>query len=130
MPRIQHLSFAEMIRPLEGEDLREFNRFSVWVYADAPGFYSVFVGCTLYNGGEHVMPAPGRFEGQHFVTVYPGKWQRIIWEIPDLYRDSVTGFSVNLMLVNEKKKVVFVGEGIKLDSGFVQLDFSSFNTAG
>ena len=94
---------AEVIRPLAGEDLRSYNRFSVWVYADTPGFYSVFVGCTLYNGGKHIMPTPGRFEGQHFVTVYPYKWQQIIWEIPDLYRDSVTGFSVNLMLGGSPK---------------------------
>jgi hypothetical protein len=94
---------AEVIRPLKGEDLRDFNRFSVWVYADAPGFYSLFVGCTLYNEGKHVMPVPGRFEGQHFVNVYPGRWQRIVWEIPDLYRDSVTGFSVNVMLTGSPK---------------------------
>ncbi len=97
-PTNRSYASAEMIRPLKGEDLRGFNRFSVWVYADAPGFYSVFVGCTLYNDGKHKMPTPGRFEGQHFVNIYPGKWQQIIWEIPDLYRDSVTGFSVNVML--------------------------------
>jgi len=194
-PSNRSYASAEMIRPINGEDLREFNRFSVWVYADAPGFYSVFVGCTLYNGGKHKMPTPGRFEGQHFVTVYPNKWQQIIWEIPDLYRDSVTGFSVNLMLggspkgssdrmklyiddmrieqveaensrgfnlrknsiayshsgykteaakqalvqaisnvkfqlLNEKNKIVYAGDGIRLDSGFVQMDFSSFNTPG
>ena len=184
-----------MIRPLKGEDLKAFNRFSVWVYADAPGFYSVFVGCTLYNAGKNIMPTPGRFEGQHFENVYPNKWHRIIWEIPDLYRDSVTGFSVNIMLsgspkgaadnlklyiddmriekveaensrgfdlrkdaiayshsgykagsvkqalvqnitdpkfqlLNEKNKIVYSGEGKKLDNGFVQLDFSNFNTPG
>ncbi|MEI6138404.1 MAG: glycoside hydrolase family 9 protein [Mariniphaga sp.] len=186
---------AEVIRPLNGEDLTGFNRFSVWVYADAPGLYSVFVGCTLYNGGKHIMPTPGRFEGQHFVTVYPNKWQQIIWEIPDLYRDSVTGFSVNVMLggspkgasdrmklyiddmrleqveaenskgfnlrknaiayshsgyklgatkqalvqniadprfqlFDGKNKTVYSGTGTILDSGFVQLDFSPFNTPG
>src|SRR4051812_40841572 len=97
-PTNRSYAAAEIIRPLNGEDLRAYNRFSVWVYADAPGFYSVFVGCTLYNGGKHIMPTPGRFEGQHFVNVYPSKWQHIIWELPDLYRDSVTGFSVNVML--------------------------------
>ena len=102
-PTNRSYASAEMIRPLKGEDLSEFNRFSVWVYADAPGFYSVFVGCTLYNNGKHIMPTPGRFEGQHFINVYPGKWQQIIWEIPDLYRDSVTGFSVNMMLTGSPK---------------------------
>jgi hypothetical protein len=194
-PTNRSYASAEMIRPLNGENLTGYNRFSVWVYADAPGFYSVFVGCTLYNGGQHIMPVPGRFEGQHFETIYPGKWHRIVWEMPDLYRDSVTGFSVNIMLtgspkgaadklklyvddmriekveaensrgfnlrkdaiayshsgyrlnaskqalvqnvtgtsfqlINDKNKVVLKGEGKKLDSGFVQLDFSSFNTPG
>ncbi len=186
---------AEVIRPLKGENLSAYNRFSVWVYGEGAGFYSFFIGCTLYNGGKHIMPTPGRFEGQHFVNVYPGKWQRIIWEIPDLYRDSVTGLGVNIMLtgspkgaaekmklyvddmrieqveaentrgfnlrknaiaysnsgyalnankqaliqnaqensfqvLNNKNQVVFSGKGQRLDSGFVQLDFSSFNTPG
>ncbi len=70
----------------------------VWVKLEASGFYSAFVGVTLYNQGKKISPTPGRFEGQHFVTVYPGQWQQIIWEIPDLYRDKVTGISVNIML--------------------------------
>ncbi|HKO79256.1 MAG TPA: hypothetical protein VJU78_02635, partial [Chitinophagaceae bacterium] len=102
-PSNRSYAFAEMIRPLKGENLNAFNRFSVWVYVDAPGLYSVFVGCTLYNAGKHIMPVPGRFEGQHFETVYPNKWHRIIWELPDLYRDSVTGFSVNIMLGGSPK---------------------------
>lgn len=194
-PSNRSYASAEMIRPLPGEDLRGYNRFSVWVFAEVPGFYSVFVGCTLYNEGKHVMPIPGRFEGQHFVTVYPNRWQQIIWEIPDLYRDSVTGFSVNIMLGgspmgasdsmklyiddmrieqveaentrgftlrknaiayshsgyrlgsvkqalaqntpdpkfqlrNAKNEIVFTGEGLKSESGFMQFDFSNFNIPG
>lgn len=53
---------------------------------------------SLKNPTNHVMPAPGRFDGQHYVTLYPNERQQIIWEIPDLYRDSVSGFSVNIML--------------------------------
>lgn len=97
-PSNRSYAFAEVIRPLNKENLEGFNRFSVWVYADLPGLYSAFVGCTLYNEGKKIMPTPGRFEGQHYVNVYPNKWQQIIWEIPDLYRDAVTGFSVNIML--------------------------------
>jgi len=88
----------EILRPLKNEDLSRYNRISVWVKLDAPGFYSAFVGVTLHNAGQHIMPTPGRFEGQHFLTVYPNQWQQIIWEIPDLYRDKVTGISVSLML--------------------------------
>jgi len=194
-PTNRSYASAEVVRPLKGENLDGYNRFSVWVYVEAEGFYSFFVGCTLYNAGKHIMPTPGRFEGQHFVTVYPHRWQHIIWEIPDLYRDSVTGFSVNIMLtgspkgaadtmklyvddmriekveaentrgfslrrnaiaysnsgykkaavkqalvqnvhdtrfqlIDVNKKVVFTGQGQRLDSGFVRLDFSGFNTPG
>lgn len=97
-PSNRSYAFAEVIRPLNNEDLTNYNRISVWVKLDVPGFYSAFTGVTLYNDGKNKMPTPGRFEGQHFVTIYPGQWQRIIWEIPDLYRDKVTGISVSIML--------------------------------
>ncbi len=194
-PTNRSYAFAELVRPLNNENLQAYNRFSVWVYADAPGINSVFVGCTLYNKGKHIMPTPGRFEGQHFVTVYPNKWQHIVWEIPDLYRDSVSGFSVSIMLsgspkgaadtmrlyvddmhidaveaentrgfdlrknaiafcnsgyrtdavkqalvqhvnttkfqlLNANNTIVFSGDGKRLDSGFVQMDFSRFTTPG
>ncbi len=87
-----------MIRPLAQENIQQYNRISVWVKLEAPGFYSAFAGLTLYNEGAHIMPVPGRFEGQHYVTVYPQQWMQLIWEIPDLYRDKVTGISVSLML--------------------------------
>ncbi len=88
----------EVLLPLNREDLRDYNRFSAWVYVDAPGIYLVFGGVKLHNDGEKVMPTPGRFEGEHFETFTPGKWQQIIWEIPDLYRDAVTGFSFSVLL--------------------------------
>ena len=76
-PTNRNYATPEIIRPLDREDLREYNRFSVWVYVDAPGVYLTFAGFTLYNEGEKIMPTPGRFEGQHFETVYPNKWQHI-----------------------------------------------------
>ena len=100
-PDNRNYGMPDIIRPLDGEDLRAWNRFSCWVYVDAPGYYLVFLGFTLYNEGIKPMPTPGRFEGQHFVTVRPGEWTRIIWEIPDLYRDKVTGFSASMMMNGE-----------------------------
>lgn len=102
-PSNRNYASAEIIRPLNRENLEDFNRFSVWVYADAPGFNNVFVGITLYNEGKQKTPTPGRFEGQHFVSVYPGKWQQIVWEMPDIYRDAVTGFSINMELDGSPK---------------------------
>ena len=97
-PTNRNYGSPEVLRPLDGEDIRDYNRFSTWIYVDAPGFYTVFVGIALYNDGERVMPTPGRFFGDHFENVYPGRWQRVVWEIPDIYRDRVTGFGVSLMM--------------------------------
>lgn len=91
----------EFTFPFDREDLRGYNRLSAWMYIDAPGVYLVFGGMKLHNEGEHIMPTPGRFEGQHFETYVPGEWRRIVWEIPDLYRDCVTGISFNLFLAGE-----------------------------
>lgn len=51
-PTNRNYATPEIIRPLDREDLREYNRFSVWVYVDAPGVYLTFAGFTLYNEGE------------------------------------------------------------------------------
>ncbi len=97
-PNNRSYASPEMIRPMDSVNLESYNRINVWVKLEASGFYSAFAGVTLYNSGTKITPTPGRFEGQHYVTVYPGKWQQIIWEIPDLYRDKVTGISVSIML--------------------------------
>ncbi|MDR1531317.1 MAG: hypothetical protein LBS62_03890, partial [Clostridiales bacterium] len=82
------------IYPFAREDLTEYNRLSFWVYVEAPGFATQFVVAALHNAGKHIMPAPGRFEGFHHADVTPGQWTRVIWELPDIYRDNVTGVSV------------------------------------
>jgi len=89
---------AGMVRPLNNEDIWEYNRFSAWIYVDAPGHHTAWVGFSLQNRGEKIIPVPGRFEGQHYENVYPGRWQRVVWEIPDLARDRVAGFTVSISL--------------------------------
>ena len=100
-PTNRNYGTPEIVKTLPGEDLREWNRFSCWVYVDAPGQYITLLGFKILNEGEHVMPTPGRFEGEHFVSVTPGEWTHIIWELPDLYRDKVTGFTCNIMMNGE-----------------------------
>ena len=36
-PTNRNYGMPDIIRPLDGEDLREWNRFSCWVYVEAPG---------------------------------------------------------------------------------------------
>jgi len=100
-PTNRNYGYPGIVKPLDGEDLTQWNRFSCWVYADVPGQYIAFVGFKLMNEGVKVMPAPGRFEGEHYVSVKGGEWTHIIWEIPDLYRDKVVGFSAHIMMNGE-----------------------------
>jgi hypothetical protein len=86
-------AYASVLYPIANEDLREFNRISLWARVDAPGLIYDSVMVSLHNEGEHVMPVPGRFEGIHHTDLRTGQWTQIIWEIPDIYRDNVTGIS-------------------------------------
>ena len=93
---------SEVWRALPHEDLTRYNRISLWVYADAPGWNSIFLSVSLHNEGEHIMPQPGRFEGTHFPAVQEGRWQQLIWEIPHIYRDNVTALSFGVMLLGSQ----------------------------
>lgn len=97
-PTNRRYAEAGFLLPMEPEDLRAYNRVSFWIYVDAPGFISQLVAIDLHNAGEHIMPAPGRFEGTHHADIVPGEWTQVIWELPDIYRDKVTGFSIYTLL--------------------------------
>jgi hypothetical protein len=87
-------AYASMLYPIANENLLDFNRISLWARVDAPGLIYDSVMVSLHNEGEHIMPVPGRFEGIHHTDLQIGQWTQIIWEIPDIYRDNVTGISV------------------------------------
>jgi Glycosyl hydrolase family 9./N-terminal ig-like domain of cellulase. len=84
--------------PMETQDLSAYNRISFWAYVNAPGINSQLVAISLHNEGAHIMPAPGRFDGTHHADITPGEWTQVIWEIPDIYRDQVSGFSIYTLL--------------------------------
>lgn len=85
---------AQLIFPIENEDLTDFNRISFWLYADAPASSCNYLILALHNAGPEVMPVPGRFEGSHAVMGVSGKWQKVLWEIPHVARNCVTGISI------------------------------------
>ena len=84
---------AMVYRRIPGEDWREYNRLSLWIYVDAPGFVSMHFCISLHNEGERLYPIPGRFEGTHCPCLTPGRWHHVVWEIPYAYRDRVVGVS-------------------------------------
>ncbi|SFM47560.1 N-terminal ig-like domain of cellulase [Paenibacillus sp. 1_12] len=89
---------AGFMYPVANENLYEYNRISFWAYAEPTGLGTYSVKVSLHNAGEHIMPVPGRFEGTHDISIKPGEWTQIIWELPDIYRDKVTGISFGTVM--------------------------------
>lgn len=95
-PGNRAFSVTTMLRRLEDADLRAYNRISLWIRADSPAIANNFMELSLHNRGEHIMPLPGRFEGTHTLEIPHGEWTHIVWELPHVYRDHVTGISLTL----------------------------------
>ncbi len=79
-----------VIRKFPGEDWSDYNRISFWIYPDLPGFHSISLLVQLRNDGAIKLPGPGRL-GLNFLNLNNHCWNHVVWEIPDLPRDKVTG---------------------------------------
>lgn len=88
---------TEVRVPFDREDWTRFNRISLWVYVESDNSAINNLIFYLYNEGPVEIPVPGRFEGYHSVTVGAGEWRRILWEIPHLCRERVTGFGMTML---------------------------------
>jgi len=89
---------AGVRRQFEGEDWREFNRISLWIYPDCPGFNVVALELRLYNGGVEKLPALFGQEGETTVVVRNHEWNHVVWEIANVARDKVTQFEVSCLM--------------------------------
>jgi len=85
---------AGVRRPFGGEDWRPFNRLSLWIYPDCPGFCVVSLELRLYNEGAEKLPAAFGQEGETTVVLQNHEWNHVVWEIGNVARDRVTGFEI------------------------------------
>lgn len=81
---------ARIVRRFAGENWSEYNSLSFWVYPDLPGFHSVSLAVVLQNDGAIKLPGPARL-GVNHLALENHAWNHVVWEIPDLPRDKVTG---------------------------------------
>jgi len=87
-----------LYRPFDHEDWRDYNRITVEVYPDFPGFRIVSLCMYLYNDGEIKLPNDELREGMHFVILKNHEWNFVTWEFPELSRDDVVGFGLQYRL--------------------------------
>ncbi len=84
-----------IIRLFDGEDWRKFNRISIWIRPDCPGFYVTALGLQLQNDGVEKLPAAFGQEGDHSIILRNHEWNHVVWEIGNVARDKVTGLRIS-----------------------------------
>jgi hypothetical protein len=82
-------------RKFAGEDWTAYNRISIWIYPDLPGFYTTALDCMLYNDGTVKLPAIFGQEGQTSLVLKNHQWNHVVWEISNVARDKITSFEMS-----------------------------------
>jgi len=80
------------------EDWSEYNRISFWVYPEKNTYDSVHIYMEYINGGENPFPNDNYLSGGHVANVTAGRWNNVIWEIPELPRDDVKMFQISFII--------------------------------
>ena len=86
----RYYSQCRLRRKFDGEDWREFNRLSFWVYPKLPGHRHISLWVYIRNDGEVKTPNVYWWEGAHQFHLKPEQWNHVTWEIPYIARDKVT----------------------------------------
>jgi len=89
---------AGVRRQFDREDWRPFNRLSLWIYPDCPGFYVVALELRLYSDGVEKLPALFGQEGETTVVLRNHEWNHVVWEIGNVARDKVTRLEISCLM--------------------------------
>ena len=79
-----------VIRHFDGEDWRNFNRLSLWIYPDCPGMYSDGWVCAFTMTGSKNFPRPLVRRGRTSILLRNNEWNHVVWEIGNVARDKIT----------------------------------------
>ncbi|MFT3701152.1 MAG: hypothetical protein QM802_02220 [Agriterribacter sp.] len=82
-------------RHFDGEDWTAYNRISIWIYPDLPGFYTTALDFRLYNDGIEKLPALFAQEGETSLILRNHEWNHVVWEIGNVSRDKITSFEMS-----------------------------------
>ena len=85
-------------RNFPSEDWTRYNRISAWVFPDVHGASAVSINLTLHNEGAHILPDDQNEGRDDSIPLRNHEWNHVVWEIPSLDRDKVTGLSFGYAL--------------------------------
>lgn len=111
---------AGVRRLFAGEDWRGFNRISLWIHPDCPGFNVVSLELRIYNDGLQKLPASFGQEGETTVVLRNHEWNQVVWEIGNVARDKVTTFEVSCLMSGHEP-----GAADTLTYDFAQLELQA-----
>jgi hypothetical protein len=104
-------------RVFNGEDWTKYNRISIWIYPDLPGFSTTALDCQLYNDGKEKLPAIFGQEGETSLILKNHQWNHVVWEISNVARDKITAFEMSYGLSGN-----YPGEANKIHFYFDQME--------
>jgi len=85
-------------RQFSREDWTAFNRVSVWIYPNCPGFQVVYMELRIYNDGVEKLPALFGQEGENSLILRNHEWNHVEWEVGNVARDKVTNLEFSCLL--------------------------------
>jgi len=104
-------------RVFNGEDWTAYNRVSIWIYPDLPGFYTTALDCQISNDGKVKLPALFGQEGQTSLVLKNHQWNHVVWEIGNVERDKITSFEISYGLSGS-----YPGEATQIRFFFDQME--------
>jgi hypothetical protein len=84
---------ASVFRIVDNEDWTKWNRISMWIYPDLPGFKVVNAGIVFHNDGLRKVPGPGG-AGRDYIILKNHQWNQVICEIEYCDRDKATSVEI------------------------------------
>jgi hypothetical protein len=101
------------------EDWSEYNRISVWIYPEQKNGLYMTLALTITNSGANKVPDVFGRNGRDDIILEPGKWNHVVWEIPFLSRDKITGLAMFHLI--QGKERAGIGDEATFDFDMLEL---------
>jgi len=89
-------------RQFDHEDWTEWNRISLWIYPDNPGFFTNWIELRIFNEGKEKLPPAWGQEGETSLMLRNHEWNHVVWEIGNVARDQVTALEVSYYMAGNE----------------------------